>query len=186
MRKVQLFGDAVFVIQNFFSRSECKELIRMSESRGFEDAPITTSSGFEMRKEIRNNSRVIFDDVALAEDLWGRAEPFVVPSWSYRKPIGLNERFRFYRYESGQQFKPHFDGCFTRTNGQRSEFTFLIYLNDDFVGGETRFFEPELITVKPETGLALVFHHPQLHEGSVVEKGKKYVLRTDVMYGGDN
>ncbi|WP_197534620.1 prolyl hydroxylase family protein [Symmachiella dynata] len=158
----------------------------MSEIRGFNDAPITTSSGFEMRKDVRNNSRVMVDDVALAEDLWSRAEQHMVPTWSYRKPVGFNERFRFYRYEVGQTFKPHFDGSFARTNGQRSEFTFLVYLNDDFDGGETRFFEPELICVKPKTGLALVFHHPQLHEGAVVEKGKKYVLRTDVMYGGDN
>jgi hypothetical protein len=62
----------------------------------------------------------------------------------------------------------------------------MVYLNDGFVGGETVFFKPERICVRPETGLALVFYHPQLHEGSLIERGTKYVLRTDVMYGGDN
>jgi hypothetical protein len=30
--------------------------------------------------------------------------------------------------------------------------------------------------------MALVFVHEQLHEGAAVESGRKYVLRTDVMY----
>jgi len=36
--------------------------------------------------------------------------------------------------------------------------------------------------VVPRTGMALVFYHKMLHEGAVVLKGRKYVLRTDVMY----
>lgn len=121
----------------------------------------------------------------LATTLFERARPFLIPSWSYRKPVGFNERFRWYRYTIGQRFAPHYDGCFERDNGERSEFTFLVYLNQDYQGGETRFFEPELLVVTPRTGLALVFHHPQLHEGAAVESGVKYVMRTDVMYGGD-
>ena len=34
----------------------------------------------------------------------------------------------------------------------------------------------------PERGKALVFYHRQLHEGMPVVRGRKYVLRTDVMY----
>ena len=52
----------------------------------------------------------------------------------------------------------------------------------NFVGGHTQFFEPDQISVAPRRGMALVFHHPQLHEGAVIEEGVKYVLRTDVMY----
>ena len=56
----------------------------------------------------------------------------------------------------------------------------MIYLNDDFAGGETNFGET---CIKPETGMALVFEHDLLHEGCAVMKGRKYVLRSDVMYG---
>jgi hypothetical protein len=49
--------------------------------------------------------------------------------------VGLNERFRFYRYDPGQHFAPHMDGCYQRANGEESQFTFLVYLNDGFVGG---------------------------------------------------
>ena len=36
--------------------------------------------------------------------------------------------------------------------------------------------------MRPEWGKALVFYHRQLHEGLPVVRGRKYVLRTDVMY----
>lgn len=185
MHKRELLNDMIFVIDEFLSPDECRELISRSEEIGYDDAPITTSRGPLMRKDIRNNTRVMFDDIELASRLFERAKPLLVPSWSFRQPSGFNERFRFYRYEPGQRFAPHFDGAFDRGNGERSEFSFLIYLNEDFEGGETRFFEPDEISVKPETGQALVFYHPQLHEGAVLRSGVKYVLRTDVMYGGD-
>ena len=63
----------------------------------------------------------------------------------------------------------------------------MFYLNDDFNGGETVFKigrreDDNYYTVKPKTGSVLFFMHRQLHTGSVVTRGTKYVLRTDVMY----
>ena len=41
-----------------------------------------------------------------------------------------------------------------------------------------------LLRVRPKAGMALLFRHDEvlLHTGDVVSRGKKYVLRTDVMY----
>ena len=55
----------------------------------------------------------------------------------------------------------------------------MIYLNDDFEGGATRFMQA---AVKPVKGTALVFAHPLSHQGDPVTAGRKYVVRTDVMY----
>ena len=41
---------------------------------------------------------------------------------------------------------------------------------------------PGPLLVTPERGKALVFYHRQLHEGMPVVRGRKYVLRTEVMY----
>lgn len=80
------------------------------------------------------------------------------------------------------------------TGRQSSLYTFLIYLNDDFVGGETTFFIPSLkegvlnaYPVKPIMGSVAVFPHGEaqdalLHEGTGVVEGAKYVIRTDVEY----
>lgn len=185
MRKERLREDSVYLIHDLLTPQECAEYVQFAEYRGFDEAPITTSAGFVMRKDIRNNTRVMVDDQQIADTLWSRAREFVQPEWFYRQAKGLNERFRFYKYEPGQRFAPHFDGYYERRNRDRSELTFMVYLNDDFTGGETVFYYgKEKLRVAPKTGAALVFVHKQLHEGAVLETGVKYVMRSDVMYGG--
>ena len=70
----------------------------------------------------------------------------------------------------------------------KSYLTFLIYLNDDFQGGETRFYLPHQLSrgIVPKTGSILIFPQGNLasliHEGAAVTSGVKYVIRTDVLY----
>ena len=185
LQKRCLDGDQVFVIPNFLTPEECDQHIAISEGIGYVDAPITTSAGFVMRKDIRDNLRVMHDDVELATQLYARLEPFMPQTWLVWHVCGLNERLRYYRYDVGQKFEPHFDGCFRRSNVEESLFTFMIYLNDGFQGGETNFYRQSgrlHLSVTPEQGKALIFWHQQLHEGAPVREGRKYVLRTDVMY----
>mmetsp|Transcript_29748 Transcript_29748/g.69033 ORF Transcript_29748/g.69033 Transcript_29748/m.69033 type:complete len:380 (-) Transcript_29748:344-1483(-) len=107
--------------------------------------------------------------------------------------VGLNERLRFLRYDPGNYFAPHFDGTFTRGRDvgelrqfERSYVTFQLYLNGGFEGGATRFlngYDRSVgIDVVPRTGSVLLFEHAVLHEGSLLVSGRKYTLRTDVMY----
>jgi predicted 2-oxoglutarate/Fe(II)-dependent dioxygenase YbiX len=103
--------------------------------------------------------------------------------------VGLNERWRFYRYGVGQTFASHYDGAFIRRDGPRagehSQVTFMIYLNEGFAGGATKFdlrYPHGEVIVEPRAGMALMFLHHLRHEGATVESGHKYVLRTDIMY----
>jgi len=183
--------EHLWTVEGLWSPAACAEMIASAEARGFGEAPITTASGPQMRKDVRNNERVLFEDHALAQSLFEKVRSHVpaelperhappdAPMW---RAVGLNERFRVYRYHVGQQFKPHFDGCFIREDGvEESALTFMIYLDDDFVGGQTAFLDHG-VSIAPKTGMALFFHHPILHEGCVIERGVKHVLRTDVMY----
>ena len=43
------------------------------------------------------------------------------------------------RYTPGQRFSWHADAPFARENGELSLLTFMIYLNDGYEGGATRF-----------------------------------------------
>ena len=166
---------------DFLSPLECLEYIRMAEEQGFEEALIQTrDGGQEMNKDVRDNYRVIMDSPELAEEIWEKVK-HLAPIEDGWEPTGLNERMRFYRYEYGQQFKRHVDGEFKRSDDEVSMVTVLLYLNDDFNGGETQFFHPFQV-VNPEQGQLLLFKHRQLHEGSPVTTGRKYVLRTDIMY----
>jgi predicted 2-oxoglutarate/Fe(II)-dependent dioxygenase YbiX len=180
-------SDGVFTVPDVLSPDECAAYIDLSEKLGYEAATINTAGGVQHRPDVRNNDRVIHDDADLAETLWQLIAPYLPTTVADRKVLGFNERFRFYRYDPGQRFDWHMDGYFERDNGERSFYTVLFFLNDDFEGGETRFRVRDAdgvktVAVKPVTGQVLVFRHELLHEGAAVSTGRKYILRTDVMY----
>ena len=192
--------EGVFVIDGLLTPAECRHWIETAEAAGFRIAPISTGSGPEVVSVLRNNGRVMFDDRVLAEDLWCRLAPHVPESLPttrrghWWQALGLNERFRSYRYEPGQYFCWHQDGSFRRNNWERSLMSVILYLNDDFEGGHTEFDGryTEMIdealdgevsaSVAPRRGRALAFLHPLLHQGAPVTRGRKYALRTDAMY----
>jgi hypothetical protein len=175
-----LIDRGIFTIPNVLSGTECEEYIGWSESLGYEAAPVSLAVGAVLRPDIRNNARVMVDAPERAADIWARVSADVPAVVDGRRAVGLNERFRFYRYGPGQRFAPHTDGCHRRNNGDESLFTFMIYLNAGAVGGATKF---ENASVVPEAGLGLIFDHYLLHEGTRVIEGQKYVLRSDVMFG---
>jgi len=67
---------------------------------------------------------------------------------------GINRRFRIYKYNHGNVYRPHVDGAWPGSGivdgeyqynmfGDRlSRLTFILYLNEDFEGGATTFFSP--------------------------------------------
>jgi prolyl 4-hydroxylase len=171
----------VFGREGVMSAAECGELVTRIDAMSPAAAPITTSQGFVMRPDIRNNERVMFDDVVLAAELFRRVEGVVPARLFGRRALGVNERFRGYRYQPGQRFAPHYDGAFRRSGKEASELTFMVYLNEELTGGKTAFLDFD-VEVTPKTGAALFFQHQLLHEGAEVKSGVKYVLRTDVMY----
>lgn len=179
MPELNWVSDRIFTVSGFFSPEECRAYIEYAESMGFGDAPVITQRGVEMRTDIRNNTRVMVDDFGKGDELWRRAKPFIPAQWDGWHAIGVNERLRFYRYEVGQRFNWHVDGAFRRRNGETSKLTFMIYLNDGFEGGETAF---DRTTIVPQAGMALFFAHELNHKGEIVIDGRKYVLRTDVMF----
>ncbi|KAJ3115197.1 hypothetical protein HDU96_001043 [Phlyctochytrium bullatum] len=115
------------------------------------------------------------------------------------RATGLNEVWRLARYDPGGHFGPHRDGFLQLDVNHRSFKTLMFYLNDDFDGGPTNFLADQgihrdengrirgkdgtiLAQVHPEPGLVLVFNHALLHEGGTVVSGRKYILRSEIMY----
>lgn len=179
MEKIELHPQ-IFLIEDFLSDSECDHYIKMTQDKVFEEAKINMGGRQMMSKGIRNNDRLMIFDNNLAKNLFNKAVDFLPQIHEDYKVLDFNEMFRIYKYSSGQRFKMHRDGSYIRNENEKSFYTFLIYLNDDFEGGETEF--ENLFTVAPKKGSALVFYHPLRHEGKTLISGLKYVLRTDVMY----
>eukprot|EP01047_Picozoa_sp_COSAG01_P000824 COSAG01_NODE_16_length_40091_cov_15.728646_37_plen_336_part_00 len=195
-----------FLLHNALSPEECQQLIAISEAMGYtEDAPVS------LGRHIRQNENVVWiADDSLWRPLYNRVAPLLDAEVSGRHLAGLNQRWRLYKYGTGDIFKPHTDGQWTGSavrdgklihdvyGDRTSVFTLLYYLNDDFGGGETSFYLPlrpgartaadfRQESVPARAGTALVFPHGNdprspLHEGSQVHSGTKYVLRTDVLY----
>jgi prolyl 4-hydroxylase len=102
--------------------------------------------------------------------------------------VDQQERIQVTHYHPRESYAPHFDalgasGLDTGEAGDRI-WTVIIYLNDDFAGGETVF--PRIARrVRPEKGKALVFtnlmpdaarHDPlSLHAGARVREGEKWL-----------
>lgn len=179
MEKTELHPQ-IFLIEDFLSSEACDEYVAMAQGKVFEEAKISMNGRQMMSKGIRNNDRLMIFDNQLADELFEKAAAFLPGNHENYTLKDFNEMFRVYKYSPGQRFKMHRDGSYIRNENEKSFYTFLIYLNDDFEGGETEF--ENLFTVAPKKGSALVFYHPLRHEGKTLISGLKYVLRTDVMY----
>ncbi|OQE39302.1 hypothetical protein PENCOP_c007G05082 [Penicillium coprophilum] len=104
-----------------------------------------------MSVDSRKSGRIILDSHDLAGRILDRLMPFIheceldrVQSRPLVTGLGpakrgevlrlsrLNERLRFLRYEGGDYFRPHWDGCFITPDGQeKSLYTIQMYLNGD-------------------------------------------------------
>ena len=178
MQLKQLLAN-VFTVENFWSKQQCQDFTAKSESIGYEAATIETEKGQVLLESVRNNNRVIYKDFKLAAALRKELQPFAPKQIGNSIAVGLNELFRFYKYQVGQQFKKHRDQSYIRNETEASDYTFMIYLNDNYQGGETSFND---LVIQPVQGMALIFQHDLEHAGNPVTQGIKYVLRTDIMY----
>jgi 2OG-Fe(II) oxygenase superfamily len=138
----------------------------------------------------RNNDRALVDSDTLARDLQDRLYAFL-PRWIERDGerwalVGLNSRFRFCRYDEGQAFCRHRDGPWIVCEDRRSFLTCMVYLDEGFTGGATRFYATKngecIGSIAPRMGQALIFDHAYWHDGEAVTSGVKHVMRTDVIY----
>jgi len=194
----ELLPGKVLSLKNVLSQSECENYIQQCEKKGFKQATIHVGKQQLQTEEIRNNDTVIIDSEDTAKLLWERVKSILPENFASDEDnvpaVSLSERLRFYRYDPGQRFIRHYDGyeygsmvyTANQANKPQPRMTFLVYLNEGFEGGKTTFFSSkgkEILAVTPETGMALVYTHQLLHEGSLVTSGRKYVLRSDVLYG---
>jgi predicted 2-oxoglutarate/Fe(II)-dependent dioxygenase YbiX len=86
-----------------------------------------------------------------------------------------HEGYNMLKYSGGQHYKAHADG----TTATGRAISAIVYLNDDYEGGEVEFTNFG-IKIKPEPGMLLLFPstYPYTHIAHPVTKGTKYALVT--------
>jgi predicted 2-oxoglutarate/Fe(II)-dependent dioxygenase YbiX len=189
----ELSRDA-FVVEGFLDPARCAEMVARVEEVGFERALFGGVHGTRV-EAVRDNDRVVEDAPGLAGELFARLEPLLPDAWRARQMlrrhaigshtlVGMNERLRWYRYAGEQRFRPHVDKPFVGSDGRVSCHTILVYLSGEVEGGATRLelSRGDSRKIAPEAGRLLCFDHALVHEGMPVERGVKYVLRTDLMW----
>eukprot|EP01127_Copromyxa_protea_P013520 TRINITY_DN365_c0_g1_i2.p1 TRINITY_DN365_c0_g1~~TRINITY_DN365_c0_g1_i2.p1 ORF type:complete len:257 (-),score=47.22 TRINITY_DN365_c0_g1_i2:21-791(-) len=208
--------DGAFVLTNTMTKEECSEvktwMFGDPDKVHHHKEPVFFRKWAEDREaeERKLGTRYITQSKAYADALWSRIKPFCPSTmttedsktritWSAE---GLHERVRFVRYDGkyDQQFPPHLDGPWIRSDEEQSFFTVLFYLDEsglifsDFRGGELYFYETpmnmaqsngdlvEINHVVPCPGLCLIFPHKRMHMSKPVTSGFKTLIRSDIMY----
>ena len=161
-------------VDDVYTKEECDRFIELIERSS---PTLATNNPL-----YRDQDRVIKDDPAIAEELFRRLYHHLPKQINTLKLVGLNERLRMYRYRRGQKFEPHMDHWYHPSENQITLHTVLVYFNDDFEGGETRFQEQIEQTITPKRGTVAIFQHKIRHEGCPVRRGIKYAMRSDVIY----
>jgi hypothetical protein len=87
----------------------------------------------------------------------------------------FNEGFNLLKYQTGQEYKAHYDGL---TASGRS-ISPILYLNDDYEGGEIEFVNFNL-KIKPRAGMLVLFpaNFAYQHIAHPVTSGTKYAIVT--------
>jgi predicted 2-oxoglutarate/Fe(II)-dependent dioxygenase YbiX len=181
MPNLDLSHPLVWTVDGVLSESECSSLRATIDALEWQPALVSVAGGARRIPDLRDNDRAFLRSPPLAEMLFRRVETQVPSRLDGMDVVGANELLRCYRYGVGHRFGLHYDGRYVRNERERSLLTFMVYLNDDFDGGHTRF--PDVgRNVVPRAGTALLFEHFVLHEGCAVTAGTKYVIRSDIMY----
>lgn len=125
---------------------ECVTLIQNSSEK-------YSSLQDEFLPKEREGNRLLTTDENFASVLFNKIENHIGtdPKLANAKPCGfgtdgvwepdkINKCFRYNQYFSRMHFKPHRDATFIQNEDTRSVLSVLIYLNDDFDGGCTVFY----------------------------------------------
>ncbi|HLT34780.1 MAG TPA: 2OG-Fe(II) oxygenase, partial [Enhygromyxa sp.] len=123
----------------------------------------------------------VIDDPVLALRLFYRLAKVLPATREGAELVGLKPLLRCVRYLPGEGTEAHRDPIRETADGQRSQLSVLVFLNDDFVGGAIEF--PSLGRIfEPRVGRAIVFPHGVVHRDRPVERGRKFVLEAEVFY----
>lgn len=188
---VQQFGPvkntSIYLIRNFFSEEECSLLIEEG-SRYLEPSRVSGPADTTIvNRSVRSSSTAMLEEVSAAlitQHALSRIYSAYGRTHLISNPLQMN------RYEVGEEFIEHHDWHNPETNAERIQregqrtWTFLMYLNEGFQGGETEF--PELgISIKPERGMLVLWNnlnedgtvnHATLHKSNPVTLGSKFMM----------
>ena len=165
----------IYLIENFLTPEECKRFIKQINEDAYDPKNNFTNAGiFFNQKHSRQKQ---------ADNFFDLIPKNIVDKLNINR---ANKWIMTGKYFPGQKFGLHTDTglYFSLKNKEKSKYTMLIYLNDNFNEGETIFYndkfeETERIT--PVTGMALIFDIDLWHQGMEIKNGEKYWIGCELI-----
>jgi len=85
--------------------------------------------------------------------------------------IGFLSPLSISKYSEGKMMGPHVDA---HNDDPTKTISCVLYLNDDYEGGELNFPDHEIM-IKPEAGSLVIFPSKYMHESKILKTGTKYM-----------
>lgn len=181
----------ILEVYELFSPEECEHMIHIANKKGLEVSGVWSYD--------ENVESVVDMDSRISHQTWleDSDDPLVKMFADYTAeltelPVENQEYTQVVMYNVGGKYLEHFDACLDggssycdHSNGEAGErwATFIVYLNDEFEGGNTEFTRLGL-SVKPERGKGLLFWNTDEnqkilqeseHKGAEILEGKKWI-----------
>ena len=222
----------VFVIDDFLSPDECREIQQLAATEGLQPSTLqagstrratTSKNGKQQHQQqqplrdpsTRSSSNTWLErgdsDGSITDIIYRRAASVLGMDESLLQKHtihdnldahehSLAESLQVVRYRKGEQYTPHHDFVYPPTmhRYQPTRFaTLLLYLNDNFTGGETVFPRAvqtqyhDGIQITPHRGRAVLFYNMlpdgnmndlSQHASKPVEKGEKWLANRTYIY----
>ena len=166
------------IFRSLFTEAECDFLIAAAQPMLQPSKVVDPASGALVENPVRTSDAAPFPLAAEGPAIHALSRRLALASGT---DVGQGEPLQVLRYAPGQEYRPHFDAI-DRADNQRI-LTFLVYLNDGYEGGETRFLHSGL-AVKGKKGDGLLFRNAgddgrpdpnSQHAGLPVTAGEKFI-----------
>ena len=179
----ELLCDApeVRVFRNLFSREECDYLVDIARPLMQRSVVIDPTSGQFVPNPIRTSKGTAFPYVDENPAVHALNRRLAAASGT---DVKAGEPAQLLQYSPGQEYRRHSDAINGVPPAQQRVLTFLVYLDEDYEGGETTF-PVSGLSFRGRTGDGLLFRNASdqgvpdrnaLHAGLPVTRGMKHIL----------
>lgn len=187
LEPTKIYAGAIAEYENVWTN--CSEIIKNitanteSEDSFIEFLPAPTVSADQNQK--RTNSYLRVDEAGHKNEFFRQLNnefylAIMSASQSYNTIFDIDETYhvesyQLLKYQTGEEYKAHYDG----TTETRRSVSPILYLNDNYEGGELEFVHFDL-KIKPKAGSLYLFpaNYAYAHIAHPVVDGTKYALVT--------
>lgn len=175
---INVQGYTILEIPHLLSDDECDALISKCEKMNMEDSEVVLKGGENGLDNNRKSKTIWLEDNqdGVCMKMAQTANQLT------NLPIKDQEKLQVVCYQPGGKFNAHYDAEYEDSVSSRVA-TLLVYLNDDYEGGETEFVNIG-VKIKPEKGKGILFWnldqknekiYGSMHQGNEVKNGEKWI-----------